>query len=185
MPSLSNSARRFEIPVEDLTAGASFPATLTEPQPTNPPAFQFTNERRLLRVRDGVADPVGHVIRTPAGERFVVADHGYSESRGTKVIFRSYRLYEVTHELTWERRQKLLDPVTKVERDVGYVAVAPGVALGAYETEREVLDRGLRTNFEAGRFITNAPVLLDDRLGGRQVVRVDKLLSIWICELRQ
>lgn len=185
MPSLSDTARRFEIPLDDVTAGTSFLATLTEPQPTNPPAFQFTNERRLLRVRDGVADPVGHVVETPAGERFVVADHGYSESRGTRVIFRSYRLYQVTHELTWERRQKLIDPVTKVERDVGYVPVGTGTVLGAYETEREVLDRGLRSNFEAGRFITNAAVQREDRLGGRQVVRVDRLLSIWICELRQ
>jgi hypothetical protein len=59
------------------------------------------------------------VVQTPAGSRShrrqqrpVRAARGHA--------LESWRLFEATKQVQWQRRKKVIDPVTQLERDDGY-----------------------------------------------------------------
>lgn len=181
MPSLQSADDRFGTLLTIIEGGSGqFTGIVTEPGQGEVPSYQFNLPRRLLRVSTDLAITPGLVIRTPEGSVYMVARHGDSEgNRGS--IFRTFRLFEATEQFTWRRRSKVIDPVTRLEKDSGLTE--QGVIWGSYEPSPEMFDRQLRTTFETARFITNAQVQKDDVVNGMKVSRVDNQLGLKLVTL--
>lgn len=179
MVSLKNTGRRFEIQLAIVEGGSGFfRGELTETDQKQIPVYAFVNPRHVLRTRGTVALQSGMVIRSPAGLHYIVGDNGPSE-RPEGEIWQSYRLFEATRQVTWERRTKVIDPVTKLPRDTGRTDM--GLIWAAVEPlDREVSDFRMSASFEQSRVITGQPIQQDDLVDGRKVTRAESVLGCTI-----
>lgn len=179
MPSLSSISPRFEVPLTVIEGGSGvFHALIVEVSQNTQTATVFTDPRQLIRVRAPSAARAGMVVRTPAGEVFILANNGVSElSEGT--VWESFKLFKATKQVQWRRRTKIVDPVTLLEtegdpQDMGLIwaAIEP--------MTREAIERRLHVNVEQAQFIVGANVQRDDTLDGRPATRSDEMLGIRI-----
>lgn len=170
----------FMLRMQIIEGGSGFfMGILDEPNQAAPAAYVFNSPRRMLRV-DRVS-PVrpSMVIKTPDGAVFMVARHGMSEQGSA---FRSFRLFEATEQLLWQRRGSTIDPVTHMPTEAPMVDM--GLIYVSYEPDqREAYDRQLKASIETAKFITAAPVQRDDILGGNKIIRADHLLGLTIGNL--
>jgi hypothetical protein len=181
MPSLHNVDDRFGTLLTIVEGGSGeFTGIVSEPGQGEVPSYQFNLPRRLLRVNAGLPLAAGMVVTSPEGTTWMLGDHGSSEV-SIGAIFRNYRMFEATQKFTWQKRGKVVDPVTRLPKDSGLVP-QPDI-WGAYEPSPEMFDRQMRTSFEAGRFITTADVQRDDVVDGKKVSRVDIQLGLRLCVL--
>ena len=181
MPSLQSVDDRFGIRLTILEGGSGeFTGILAEPGQGDVPSYQFNLPRRLLRVAPDMPIQTGMIVRSPEGTVFMVGRHGDSEVRQGR-IFRTFRLFEAERQFSWKKRGKVIDPVTRLERDSSLVDQVD--IWGAYEPSPEMFDRQLRASFELARFITNADVQKDDVVNGMKVSRVDMQLGLRLCTL--
>jgi hypothetical protein len=181
MPSLSSVDDRFGTLLTIIGGGSGeFTGIVSEPGQGEVPSYQFNLPRRLLRANAGLPLRAGLVVRSPEGTVWMLADHGSSEV-GVGAIFRNFRLFEATGQFSWQKRGKTIDPVTRLDRDIGMVDQPP--VWGSYEPSPEMFDRQMRTSFETGRFITVADVKRDDIIDGRKVGRVDIQLGLRLATL--
>jgi hypothetical protein len=181
MPSLHNADDRFGTLLTVIEGGSGdFTGIVSEPGQGEVPSYQFNLPRRLLRVNSGLPLQTGMVVRSPEGTTWMLAKHGDSEVH-SGALFRNFRLFEATQQFSWEKRGKVIDPITRLPKDAGMVA-QPDI-WGSYEPSPEMFDRQMRTSFEAGRFITTADVKRDDIVDGKKVSRVDIQLGLRLCTL--
>jgi hypothetical protein len=179
MVSLSKVGRRFEVPLTVIEGGSgTIQGIISETDQQQIPSYIFVQQRHVLRVPAPTALQFGMVVRTPAGQVYILGDNGPSEAaEGT--VWQSFRLFEPSGQYRWERRIKVVDPVTRLERDDGLQDM--GTVWAAMEPlDREAFDRKIRASFEQSRFITGAAVLSDDLLDGRPVTKSDVLLGLRI-----
>lgn len=181
MPSLQRSDDRFGTRLTIIEGGSGqFTGVVSEPNQGEVPSFQFNLPRRLLRVDVAMPLKPGVIVRAAEGTVWMLGEHGDAEtSHGT--VFRTFRMFEATQKFGWQKRAKKIDPVTRLETDIGMEDQPP--VWGAYEPSPEMFDRQMRTSFEGGRFITNAPIERDDMIDGRKVSRVDIQLGLRIAQL--
>lgn len=179
MVSLNSVGSRFEIPFTVIEGGSgTVMAILSETDQNAQPSYIFVQPRHVLRATFPTAIKLGMVLRSASGSPFIVGANGPSETyRGT--LWQSFRLFEPTGRYDWVRRTRIPDPITRQDRegptlDMGqiYVAIEP--------LDRLAFDRELRSNFEQTRFITGAPVLIDDLVDNRAVTKVDVQLGLSI-----
>ena len=140
----------------------------------------FTAGRRMLRVDKNCSVQSGAVISDPDGVLFMVGSNGASDQVGGS--YRSFRLVEATHQLSWKKRIQVVDPVTHLEKE------APSLDMGliwcAYEPDaQEAFDRQIHSNFETARLITASSVGRDDLIGVKKIARVDLMIGLRICHL--
>lgn len=182
MPSLRKSDDRFTIRLSVIQGGSGlFSGVLTEPDQGDVPSYLFSLPRRLLRVDPGCALQAGAVVKTPEGRVFLVGDHGPSE-KAEGPIFNSFVLFECTGQYKWQRRGKEQDTVTGLMKDTS--PVTQPVVWGFYEpATMEGFDRALRTNMETGRFMTNAPVEINDIVKDMKVSRSDPVMGLRLITL--
>lgn len=179
MPSLSRIHDRFEIPLTVIEGGKGvIYGLLTEADQTQVPAYTFVQPRHILRTSNPTALKHGMVVRSPGGTTFVVGQNGDGElPQGT--TWKSFRLYEATAQVSWQRRIKTIDPITELERDSG--AVDMGLIWVALEPmDREAPDRKIRMSFEQDRIICGALIEHDDIVNGKKVTRADRILGLTI-----
>lgn len=179
MLSLKTVGRRFEVPLKVISGGSGIVhAIISETDQTQIPSYIFVPPRRIARVLHPTALKPRHVVETPIGMRFIVGENGPSE-QVEGVLWQSFRLFQVTHQLSWTRRKSVIDAVTKQKREDGiqnlgmiHVALEP--------TDREEDERRLATQVEKARYITNADVRSDDLIGDYRVIRSDEMLGVTI-----
>ena len=181
MTSPSVPDARFASTFEVIEGGRGlFKAMISLPGQGDVPSYQFNQPRRLLRVRPDVPIHPRMVVKSQAGTLFPVGEHGAAEAR-RGVVYRNFRLFEITGHFAWQGASKVIDPTTKLPKTVG---VTPkGLLWGAFEPGPEERDRGLKMRFETGRFITNTEVPLGDQVDGREVIRCDQQLGLWLLSL--
>lgn len=182
MPSLLSVDDRFGTRLTVLEGGSGdFTGSVTEPDQGAVPAYQFNLPRRLLRVSPTLPVRAGMVVKSEGGSVWMVGQHGAAET-SSGPIYRNFRLFEAAGQFSWQRRGKVIDPVTRLEKDTGLVD-RPNI-WGAYEPgNQEAFDRQIRSSIETGRFITNANIQRDDVVDGRKVTRVDLQLGLRLCSL--
>lgn len=182
MPSLRNADDRFGALLTIIDGGSGqFTGIVSEPGQGEVPAYAFNLPRRLLRVEAGLPLRAGQVVRSPEGTVWMLGQHGAAETNnGT--LFRNFRLFEATGQFRWERRGKAVDPTTRLPKDTGLQLA--GMIWGVYEPgSSELFDRTVHSSFETGRFITTAPVELNDMIDGKKVSRVDLQLGVNVVTL--
>lgn len=183
MVSLRNSAARFEIPLTVIEGGSgSFTGVITETGQDSYRSNVFTEPRRVLRVRTPTIIRPGLVVRSPAGDVFIVGDNGNSEVPEGE-LWNSFKLFKATGQVAWFRRGVRNDPVTLLEvegppEDMGLIWAT------IEASSRETVERKLHLSLEEATFIVGADVQRDDTLDGRPVIRSDELLGIRIGVLR-
>jgi hypothetical protein len=181
MPSLQRADDRFGTPLTVLEGGSGqFTGVITEPNQGEVPAYLFNLPRRLLRVSASLPVKPGMVVRGTGGTVWMLGEHGDAETN-QGIIFRSLVMFEATQQFTWQKRSKVKDKITGLDKDAGLVA-QPSI-WGCYEPSPEMFDRQLHSNFETARLITTADVQRDDVVNGMKVNRVDVQLGVRIVTL--
>lgn len=180
MASLNHVAARFETLFTVIDGGSGvIRGELTETEQNSQPSYVFVAPRHVLRTRFPSPVKPGMVIRTPAGDVFIIGDNGPSETRfGT--IWNSFRLFEATGQYAWKRRQKVIDAITKLEKDTN-VDTPLGLIWAALEPlDRLATDREIHYSFGQARIITGAPIQPNDIVDNRVVSKLDKQLGLSI-----
>lgn len=177
MANLAKVQSRFEVEFKVIEGGSGhLGGVISEAEQSSQPTYIFIQPRHVLRVRLPSALRTGMVLMSPAGDYYVAGENGASENyRG--VLWQSYRLFEATRTVKWQRRVKSTDVVTGLERD-SYLEDLGDIWAALEPTEREVVDRRAHMSLEQSRFITGANVLEDDLLDGRPVTRADTMLGV-------
>lgn len=172
---------KFEIMFTVIDNGSGqFRGIIDEISQTQAPSYVFSPPRRILRVKPGSLVDSAMVIRSAGGTNYLVGEHGDSETHEGKV-FKSFRLFE-THTLyPVKRLETLVEPITNLPSREEPVTVA--TIWGTYEPLPEIFDRELRVPAESARFITNYHLERQDIVDGKQVVRVDQQLGLYIAIL--
>jgi hypothetical protein len=177
MVSLASVHDRFEVPVTVIEGGSGVVrGVLSEAEQNSQPTYVFAHPRRVFRVKPNSLVKTGMVVRTPAGETLLVGENGPSESwRG--VLWKSFRMFSVSKQVLWQKRNFAIDPITQIKRDIGLSTGGhPWMVLEA--VDREVNDGRLRRSFEQVRFITGADVQADDLIEGKVVSKCDNQLGL-------
>lgn len=171
-------ATKFEI-IEG--GGGTFSGMIDEPSQGVSSAGQPDVPRRMLTVAPHLPITAGMVIRSPEGIPFMTGSHGYSENvQGT--LFKSFMLFEADKYVTWQRRKKVIDPVTQVERDNGLENLP--MLWGTYMPDpRKTFDRQVHVSFTGGNFLTTRLVEVDQLVDEKRVTRVEHLLGLWYITL--
>lgn len=177
MVSLRSVQRRFEIPLEVIAGGSgTFHGVLSEAEQNSQPTYVFAHPRKVLRVAPNCPIKLGMLVLTPTGERLLVGDNGPSETwRGA--LWRSFRMFAVTRQVTWTRRRFSIDPITQLRRDIGEEAMGtPWMSIEPMD--RETNDSKLHHSFETVRFISGEEIQADDLLDGHPVTKCDVQLGL-------
>jgi hypothetical protein len=177
MAGLTKLNRRFEIPLTVVEGGSGIVmGSVTEADQKQLPVNVFINPRHVLRTSAVTAVKPGMVLRTPAGSHFIVGNNGPSDQpEGT--IWQSWRLFEATEQLLWQRRTQTVDPVTQLKRDSGPEDL--GMIWVAVEMlARQISDYRTSQNFEQSQIITGQAIQTDDLLGGRKVTRAVEAMGV-------
>jgi hypothetical protein len=179
MASLSKINSRFEIPLTVVEGGSGIiMGVVTEADQKQLPVNVFINPRHVLRTSAVTAVKPGMVLRTPAGSHYIVGYNGPSDQpEGT--IWQSWRLFEATDQLKWERRTKVTDTVTQLDRD-GPLEDLGMIWVAVEMLARQLTDFRTSQNFEQSQIITGRPVQTDDLLGGRKVTRAVIAMGITV-----
>lgn len=179
MARLAKVGARFRIPLQIVESGSgTIMGEVTEADQKQIPVYAFVNPRHVLRTAAASPVKTGMVIRTPAGQHFIVGSNGPSEqAEGT--LWQSWRLFEATSKVSWQRRKKIVDTVTQLERDDGLEDL--GTIWAAIEPlDREVSDFRMSASFEQSRVITGKTIKHDDLIDGRKVTRAEPTLGVII-----
>jgi hypothetical protein len=161
--------------------GLMFRGVVYAPDTNNTRATGVTNSRKMLRVPFTSVIVAGDIIYSPTGVKFMCMNNGDSSYRD-QAVFKSFMLTEVTHSLSWERVEKVLDPVT--QRPVRDSIINLGFVEGTLEPTTDMVD-AVRVSAPEYRLLTSAAVQLNDKLAGKWVVRrCETLLGIQVVDLR-
>jgi hypothetical protein len=179
MLSLQTVGRAFEVPLKIIGNGSgTVMAVMGETDQTQIPSYVFVPPRQLARVVYPTALKPRHVVETPSGLQFIVAENGPSE-HVEGILWQSLRMFRVTHHLQWTRRTKVIDPVTRLSTE-GPPQNMGVIPLALEPTDREVDERRLSTQIEMARYLSAEDIRSDDLLGEHRVVRADEILGITI-----
>jgi hypothetical protein len=142
-------------------------------------SYEFSAPRLIFRTRDTSLVKSKDLLISDGGARYLVADY-YAAEEG----WRSWRLYNAEVQLRWARPRKTTDDLTGLPRAAG----APqdmGLIWATTELERRMFsDPALKIPIERRIYITNQPVKENDFLDGKQVVRANLELGLYIIEAK-
>jgi len=184
MLSLRSSDDRFKIRFEIIENGSGvFSGVIDEISQTQVPNYVFSLPRRLLRVDKGLPINTSMVVLSQGGTPYMIGEHGDSEAP-EGMVFRSYRLFEPSGKYSWRRPTKVVDVVTGLPKSDELQNMTPATIWGLYEpNQREAFDREYYVSTEQASFITNQPIKRQDRIDGKDVIRVDYRLGLYIATL--
>lgn len=181
MPSLKTCGSRFDSWFT-IESGGSFKGVLETPLDREPPAFLFVENRRLLTVASDCIVAVRDVIRSGAGELYAVGASTYAEY-GASVLYRTHRLFEMTQQLNWSRKNVVTDTLTGLEKEDSINDFGSVWCTVEYPN-REDIDRQTKIHQEALVCITPAEFREGDRVGNRQVIRLTTQLGLTLATLQ-
>lgn len=154
-------------------------------QPTSPnalPTSVFILPRLSLRTR--VAEPVRlrDLLRDPWGRIHLVGDHDATLS-GDDPTSRLYALFQMTHRVSWMRREETLHPVTKQPQAISDPKEKGPIWASIESYTHTDEDPGLRITTDRLRCITNADLQLGDLVRGKTVKRINQALGVTVAEI--
>lgn len=165
-----------------IEGGPTFLGVMTTPNFQEAPSIVFTLARRILQVPPGSPVQARHVILHPYGQRFLVGAPGAADWQ-QQTIYRVHRLFETTDQLSWSRMQIVNDILTGLPK--GTTPADKGLIWCTVEPLRqEDIDRQVHIRQERLLCITNVMLQLGDRVGDREVKRVNPQLGLTFAELQ-
>lgn len=166
--------RKVDRPTEFF--GSIFPIN-----PTALPTSVFVLPRLGLRVRPGALVAARDTFRDPLDRVLLAGNWDLPLSAGIGWS-RCHVLFQMTSQVSWQRRETKLDPVTRQQ-----ISNGPPVELGPIWASVESYTRGdedpgLRIPTDRLRLITGAPIRLNDIIDGKTVKRLNHTLGVSIAE---
>lgn len=180
MPELARIGARFDTRLRDIR-GRGFIGRFAKVPEGNPTST--VPQKRLLRVHQDCFLKAGDIVLDHVGIKYLLAEGPTGMARDA-VVNRSFRCIEVDQYLSWTRRGKRLDPVTRLQVDDA--AVDLGMIWCNIEPREERLERSSKvaSNYEKWRLYTNADVQIDDLVGGRYVVvRTETVAGVRVVDI--
>lgn len=132
-----------------------------------------SKQYRTLLIRKPTHVRVGEVLFTPGGDGLILTDHANSYDWA-----KTFRVLHVSRALEWKRPVKIIDPVSRVQKDNGYTPMGLLYAN---------LDSGHVLSFEhmaetKYKFVTGQDVRVDDVVGGKTVKRIAESYGVKLVE---
>lgn len=144
--------------------------------------YDFSYPRRLLRVSADCQVKTLDVIRDVMERWYLVADHDASFAYNV-IEFRTHMLIPLNRNVTWEREETLLDPLTQRERSAGKVSQGNIWTL-IERVNREQMDGTMRVKEETVTCFTAAELKLNDIVDNMVVKRVNVVRGVYLAELQ-
>lgn len=138
----------------------------------------FAQPRHVLHVLPKERITTGTTIFDEMGRTFLLADHDVVGNQR-----KTFRLFEMTEKVSWKRSTIDTDPVTGLNRAFSEVEMGP-IWANKELYGRDIPDPGLQIIFDLSHIITGAPILLDDKVGGKRVSRLIKVYGISLAEVQ-
>jgi hypothetical protein len=183
MLSLSSADEKFKTKFQIIENGVGvFRGVMDDPTQSLGGASSLLPPRNVLRVERNLPIRSNMVIQSEGGTVYLLGHHGVSEGM-QGVVFRSFLLLQALRKFHWQRPFHEIEPLTQLKGTEGLKEMTPPFIWGTYEPLQEQFDRELHISSETGRFITNQPIQMQDRIDGRNVVRVDQQLGLYIATL--
>lgn len=160
---IENGSGQFEGALEDIDLSEGATVTWVAP-------------RRILKVPVNLHLNSGMVIQSPAGLKYMVADHSPSEtSQGSP--FNAFKLYQATSIAQLVTRTTVPDVRSGLPKEGP--PNPPIDIYVSYEPLQEAFDRQLRIPNEKTRLITNHPVKRGNLIDGEAVIEVHDALGVY------
>lgn len=181
MPSLSSVVKRFASTYQK-TDGSTFKGTIFHADEGSLPSGGFNTERLLLRTSPNESLSAKDEFFDSFGRRFLVARHGAGQLEGSR-LYKTWRLIQLTHEMTWEREDTILDALTGEKKATGMVNL--GTVWGSFEPLGGGEGDGkISVRQQMHLVVTGSDVQLNDRLDNKLVRQIDESLGVYIVELQ-
>lgn len=138
----------------------------------------FLSPKRYLRT--GPFSPVkpGDVV-VLFGVMYIVGEHGTGFLIAP--LYKQFKMLQVDIELPWERNTDVVDTVTGVVKSGARTSL--GTAYISLDTKNDIED-ALNIQTERRLFVTDKDVAVEDYLGDFIVTKVDKLIGLSVCEVK-
>lgn len=178
MRKLARSQGHAVEPIE-IVGGARTRGIVHRPGDNDQPGAEFALPKTTLRVLSNSIVKLGDVIKTRAGERYLVANHSRT------VDYITYHLFETDRAVSWEREAFNVNPVSKQRQSLGRQPVQAAPIWVMWErARREFMDLNIRIAQETYLLATGEDIQLGDFLDGKLVKRVSNALGIKVVELQ-
>lgn len=179
---LSRIQAQNEVWLRKMGKATRFRGVIFPVNPTALPTSVFVLPRLGLRTRSGEPVAARDLFRDPA-RRVMLVGNWELPLAGDDVLSRCYVLFQMTAEVSWQRREEKLDPVTRQKTAPGApVEMGPiWVSIESYTYGNE--DPGLRVPTDRLRCITGARLMLGDIVNGKTVKRLNPGLGVTIAEI--
>ena len=177
MNRLQGVGARFKTKLKTVT-GKEFYGQILQPPDTSR-VSNFLSARRYLRTTPETPVVFGDVVIT-GDRKFIVADH--AEGFYVDHIYTHFKMFEVDDELLYYPYQDTFDAVTGVK----YRQVSPnGTKVYVSTQPKASISDALHIPTYTKVAICNADIPVDSKLGGYQVTRNDKMLGIYVLEMKK
>lgn len=161
-------SRRFEQKVIREKDGVETTMVIRPASESDQPNFEMSAPKLIGRVKNNSLLKTGDVIRVagPNPQRFLMTNHGSTEG------YNVHKLFECNKKVLWERKSTVIDPLTQLEKETGYVEQGTIWVLWQ-NLRREKPDYSMRIEEESRLVVTGEDVRFDDRLDGQTVKRLN------------
>lgn len=143
-------------------------------------SFKLRYPLRRLFVKTQGSLPVGSIVTTIQGEKYLIADDLVDYS--PHIDRRSLLMIRVDQTGDWMRHVEEIDAVTELTRDGALQTLETGVHFQTREITP--VEDGLRIKDARLELITNREILVDDLVGDHHVIDVEKRLGIYFAKVR-
>lgn len=178
MPSLRTISQRFQSTFE-TSGGFRFMGTLAPAEEGSAPN-DFATPRVWLRVDPDLDLDVKAEIQDPTGRWWLLADHEYSVV-ADQPIYRAFRAFRLTHNVTWTRVTTFTDNLTGLSRSSSDENLGPLRCV--IDPDRTYRDGVLRVTPNVTQLVTGQAIQLGDKINNQIVKRLNSVLGVYLAEL--
>ncbi len=144
--------------------------------------YDFTSPRRLLRVSADCQVKTLDIIRDVMNRWYLLADHDGSFAYNV-VEFRTHMLIPLNKNVSWQREETVIDPLTQREKSIGKVDLG-NIWVLLERVNREQTDGTMRVKEETLTCFTASPLKLNDIIDKMVVKRVNIVRGVYLAELQ-
>lgn len=179
---LSRIQAQNEVWLRKMGKATRFRGVIFPVNPTALPTSVFVLPRLGLRTRAREPVAARDLFRDPARRVMLVGDWELPLA-GDDVISRCFVLFQMTRQVSWQRRAETLDPVTRQMVARGEMVEKGPIWVSIESYTRGDNDAGLRVVTDRLRCITGAPIQLGDVIDGKTVKRLNPALGVYVAEI--
>lgn len=179
---LSRVQAQNEVWLRKMGKATRFRGVIFPVNPTALPTSVFVLPRLGLRTRSKEPVAARDLFRDPARRVMLVGDWELPLA-GDDVISRCFVLFQMTRQVSWQRREETRHPVTNLPVATGTPVEKGPIWVSIESYTRGDNDAGLRVVTDRLRCITGSPIAVGDVVDGKTVKRINPALGVYVAEI--